>query len=114
MSGPVGVQKRNLQRSGFPPRAFFKEDAAFVSAVFTEIVFVNQAVGSEDNGRNFESGGIRLTNDGGGDLFYSFDGVTVHGHLLAAGDNFDTSNIRRSEFSIFLRSVGTSYRLDVW
>jgi hypothetical protein len=114
MSGPVGVQKRNLQRSGFPPRAFFKEDAAFVSAVFTEIVFVNQAIGHEDDGRNFESSGIHLTNDGGGDLFYSFDGVTVHGRLAAAGDNLNTENIRRSEYSIFLRSVGTAYRLEVW
>lgn len=114
MAQPVGVQKRNLTLPTFPPRAFFKEDAAFVAAAFTEIVFVNQAVGSDANDLNFQSSGIRLTNDGGNDLFFSFDGVTVHGHLLAAGDNFDTGNIRRSEFSIFLKSAGTSYRLEVW
>jgi len=99
--------------SGFPPRAFFKEDAAFVSAVFTEIVFVNQAIGHDDDGRNFESSGIRLINDGGVDLFYSFDGVTVHGRLAAMG-TLDTGNIRRSEYSIFLKSAGTAYRLEIW
>jgi hypothetical protein len=114
MANPVGVQKRNLTQQDFPCRAFFREDAAFVSAGFTEIVFINQAIGSDHNGLNFQSSGIHLTNDGGGDLFYSFDGVTVHGRLAAAGDNLNTENIRRSEYSIFLRSVGTAYRLEVW
>ncbi len=114
MATPVGVQKRHFTQQDFPPRAFFKEENPFTSAAFVERVFVNQAVGSIDNGKNFQSSGIRLRNDGGADLFYSFDGATAHGRL-ATGEVLDTENIRRSEYSIFLRApVATAYRLEVW
>lgn len=115
MPDPVGVLKRNLTTSTFPPRSFFKEELAFASAVFVERVFLNQAAGSTDNGKNFQSSAIKLINDGAGELEYSFDGITVHGNL-ASGESFDTNNIRRSEWSIFLRvpGVATDYRLEVW
>lgn len=114
MPAPQGVLKRNLTSSTFPPRAFYKTEPAFLSAVFVERVFLNQAAGSVDNGKNFESSGIRLTNDGADALDYSFDGVNLHG-TLNGGEAIDTNNIRRSEWSIFLRApVATSYRLEVW
>lgn len=114
MPAPQGILKRNLTTSTFPPRAFYLEDAAFTSAVFVERVFINQAAGNVDNGKNFQSSGIRLINDGGNDLDYSFDGINVHGSL-AAGESTDTNNIRRSEWSIFLRAPAvTAFRLEVW
>jgi hypothetical protein len=114
MAEPVGILKRNLTSSTFPVRAFYKEEAAFTSAVFVERVFVNQAAGHPLNGKNFQSSAVKLINDGGNDLFYSFDGVTTHGRL-GTGETLDTNNIRRSEWSIFLRAPAvTSYRLEIW
>lgn len=115
MPEPVGILKRNLTTSTFPVRSFFKTEAGFASAVFVERVFVNQAAGHPLNGKNFQSSGIRLINDGGTTLEYSFDGINVHGSL-GASESIDTNNIRRSEWSIFLRTPGaaTTYRLEVW
>ena len=115
MAQPVGIQKRNLLRSPFPPRAFFSSATNTTLPAFTEFVFINQAAGSPDGGKNFQSSAIKLSNDGGATIEYSFDGVNVHGRVLV-GETSETKDIRRSEYSVFLRTVGgpASWRLEVW
>lgn len=57
------------------------------------------------------SGSLRVCNDGGGVLEFSFDGNTVHGKLLAG----ETVVYRdRIEAGISVRGVGVTYRIEAW
>lgn len=57
------------------------------------------------------SGSIRICNDGGGTLEFSFDGTTVHGKLLA---NETVIYRDRIESGIAVRGLGVTYRIEAW
>lgn len=54
---------------------------------------------------------IRVCNDGGGTLEYSFDGTNVQGKLLASQQIITRC---RPEAGIAIRGAGASYRLEAW
>lgn len=57
------------------------------------------------------SGSIRIYNDGGGDLEFSFDGTNVQGVVKASKDalyNF------RYEAGIAVRGAGIAFRIEAW
>lgn len=113
MSIPVGIARRNTTSSSVHAYNFFA--SASSTAAYVQFVFLNQVSGSADENVNFLSSELRITNDGGGDIQYSFDGVNVHGVLLT-GESLQT-NVRR-EYSIFIRimpaSVASAFRLEAW
>lgn len=57
------------------------------------------------------SGTMRVCNDGGSALEFSFDGINVHGRLLP-GDDFSYRN--RYEAGISLRGNGVAFRVEAW
>jgi hypothetical protein len=54
---------------------------------------------------------IRLCNDGGGSLEYSFDGTNIHGKLLA---NESVVYRNRFEAGITVRGAGVTFRIEAW
>jgi len=57
------------------------------------------------------SGNIRIINDGGGDLTFSFDGVNDHGKLKA---NESLVYRNRHEAGIAVKGDGVSFRIEAW
>jgi hypothetical protein len=57
------------------------------------------------------SGNIRICNDGGATLEYSFDGTNVHGRILAS-ESFTYRN--RYEAGIAVRGAGAAFRVEAW
>lgn len=113
MAIPTGIARRNTTSTSFKAYNFY---AATVStAVYVQFVFLNQVSGSADEGLNFMSSELKLTNDGVGDIQYSFDGVNIHGEVRT-GESLQTNT--RREYSIFIRikpaSIASLFRLEVW
>src|SRR3989304_2195846 len=112
MPSPTGVGRRNLVSSSFKQYAF--RATGNTALTYTEFVFINQADGSADDTKNFMSSYIRLINNGGIDLEYSFDGVNSHGILIGGSSIGD----ERREYSIFVRRpvgfAATAFVLEVW
>lgn len=57
------------------------------------------------------SGNIRISNDGGGDLEYSFDGTNVHGKVKA---NESLAYRNRYEGGISVRGASAVFRIEAW
>lgn len=54
---------------------------------------------------------IRVCNDGGGNLYYSFDGTNDHG-MLKANEEFVYRH--RYEAGICFRGAGVAFRVEAW
>jgi hypothetical protein len=54
---------------------------------------------------------MRIRNDGGGDLTFSFDGTNDHG-VVKAGENFLYWN--RFEAGICVKGAGVAFRIEAW
>lgn len=57
------------------------------------------------------AGNIRIYNDGGATLEYSFDGVNVHGRILATEA---PAYRNRYEAGIAVRGAGAAFRIEAW
>ena len=113
MPVPVGIARRNTTSTSVKAYNFFA--AASSTAAYVQFVFLNQVSGSAEENLNFMSSELKLTNDGAGDIQYSFDGVNIHGEVRT-GESLQTN--KRREYSIFIRikpaSVASAFRLEVW
>lgn len=57
------------------------------------------------------SGNIRVCNDGGAPLEFSFDGTAIHGRVLP-GEQLSYRN--RYEAGIAVRGAGVAFRIEAW
>jgi hypothetical protein len=55
---------------------------------------------------------IRICNDGGGDLEYSFDGTNVAGKVTAT--DVEVIYRDRYEAGICVRGAGAAFRIEAW
>lgn len=82
--------------------------APALTGAFQEFKFLDKVY----NDLNFTSQGMLLRHDGGVDIEFSRDGVTVEGRLSSA-DGFVVFDHFRSK-TVFLRGAAADYRLWAW
>ena len=92
---------------------FYRDSTLGATALTTNFSAVAYTFADDISGAEFLSFAVMLANDGGSDIFFSWDGINVHGRV-SPGTNVSFEHKRKRK--IFLRGAvgGETYRLWAW